>query len=606
MVGWVCVLLLILCRADVSTADTAPSPDAPASSATRLGASIGKLWQLFAPTSTSLARPPPPPPPEAATTAATAAAADAPPGGDAQQQLARKERRQQRRQRQEEKEQQQLLQLQGQQPPPPPPPPSKQNQKRPQQQQQQQQQESKQKQKLQQRQPAKKVPPPPPPPASSAARPAPPQRPVVTAASGPLVLVSPSNGTDVLTHPIAVIKCNNQTRCIQPKLQLRGSYDVYLCKHIGQGVRFFFLAKEGLLLHPNIRLVATPEAAAVVVYLPVSAPWHKSECNKPEFKEKTIILDEGDYPQLFEQPGPGEWLLYFKRSYVRRHDGAFKGYMGYLDNPAVLPMTYPVAEAYVRPQFNMMRGRDLDIVCTLRGSASDPTRLRVRQWVDEYAKARGVKKVVAGQVNHASRTVVDTSYLGQMFRAKLIVTSNPSDWEGDFRLMEAYASGALIVVDRMYVPRPYPLLEGKHVVYYDNSNKTDLFEKLDVYRTQMEKARRIAVAGYLHAMKHHRAANLMDFVFRTLETKRAALKLLRAKAGDATAAAVKLPSDMSKLLESLATRASATAQGHAHAYTETGYHVRQQALEIRRKTIEREKREKEKEKAGKGKGRAPV
>ena len=77
------------------------------------------------------------------------------------------------------------------------------------------------------------------------------------------MLVSPSNGTDVLTHPIAVIKCNNQTRCIQPKLQLRGSYDVYLCKHIGQGVRFFFLAKEGLLLHPNIRLVATPEAAAV-------------------------------------------------------------------------------------------------------------------------------------------------------------------------------------------------------------------------------------------------------------------------------------------------------------------------------------------------------
>ena len=30
---------------------------------------------------------------------------------------------------------------------------------------------------------------------------------------------------------------------------------------------------------------------------------------------------------------------------------------------------------------------------------------QVRQWVEEYAKARGVKKFVAGQVNHASRTV---------------------------------------------------------------------------------------------------------------------------------------------------------------------------------------------------------
>ena len=32
--------------------------------------------------------------------------------------------------------------------------------------------------------------------------------------------------------------------------------------------------------------------------------------------------------------------------------------------------------------------------------------------------------------------------------------------------MEAIASGALIFVDRMFVPRPYPLIEGVHVIYY--------------------------------------------------------------------------------------------------------------------------------------------
>jgi hypothetical protein len=36
----------------------------------------------------------------------------------------------------------------------------------------------------------------------------------------------------------------------------------------------------------------------------------------------------------------------------------------------------------------------------------------------------------------------------------------------DFRLMEAIASGALILVDRMFVPRWDPLIEGKHIVYY--------------------------------------------------------------------------------------------------------------------------------------------
>ena len=48
--------------------------------------------------------------------------------------------------------------------------------------------------------------------------------------------------------------------------------------------------------------------------------------------------------------------------------------------------------------------------------------------------------------------------------------------------MEAIASGALIFVDDMYVPRPHQLIHGQHIVYYNNSNKADLFNKLDKYR----------------------------------------------------------------------------------------------------------------------------
>jgi hypothetical protein len=50
--------------------------------------------------------------------------------------------------------------------------------------------------------------------------------------------------------------------------------------------------------------------------------------------------------------------------------------MGYIQDPNVLPMTYTIAEAYVKTAFNMMRDRDLEIVCTLRGSKYDPVRLR--------------------------------------------------------------------------------------------------------------------------------------------------------------------------------------------------------------------------------------
>jgi hypothetical protein len=74
--------------------------------------------------------------------------------------------------------------------------------------------------------------------------------------------------------------------------------------------------------------------------------------------------------------------------------------------------------------------RDVELVCTLRENVRDPTRSRVKSWVNEYAQTRGLANFQAKEVNHASRTTVDKSYFNQMFRARIIVTANPSGWEG--------------------------------------------------------------------------------------------------------------------------------------------------------------------------------
>lgn len=129
---------------------------------------------------------------------------------------------------------------------------------------------------------------------------------------------SPFNGTDITSHPLALLRCSNQTLCVQPQLQLRKSYKVYYCKHASSsGVRFYFLIREALLLHPNIHFVDDPLSADVIVYLPGSAAWDKTECSVPALKTKTIVLDESDDSNLFE-PRPTDvtvpWLLYFKRS----------------------------------------------------------------------------------------------------------------------------------------------------------------------------------------------------------------------------------------------------------------------------------------------------
>jgi hypothetical protein len=122
-------------------------------------------------------------------------------------------------------------------------------------------------------------------------------------------------------------------------------------------------------------------------------------------------------------------------------------------------------------------------------------------------------------VNGAKRTTVSKSYFQQMSNAKIVVTVNPANWEGDFRLWESMCSGALVFVDPLYVPHPYPLVGGEHVVFFDNNNQTDLFAKLDYYRAHPLQARRIAEYGYLFAMKYHRTVNMMDYILRSAHLK---------------------------------------------------------------------------------------
>ena len=65
---------------------------------------------------------------------------------------------------------------------------------------------------------------------------------------------------------------------------------------------------------------------------------------------------------------------------------------------------------------------------------------------------------------------------------------------------------------------------GIHAVFYDNNNQTDLVSKLDYYRENTEEAGKIAVNGYLHAMKYHRTVNIIDYVLRSAHLKASLIK----------------------------------------------------------------------------------
>jgi hypothetical protein len=235
-------------------------------------------------------------------------------------------------------------------------------------------------------------------------------RPVIPKLSHPQY--SPRPGTDISEqHQIDLLRCPNQSSCIVPELQLRIQLRVYFCKHpVHGGVRFYYLAREGFLLHPNVVMVDESEimTADYIIYLPASAPWHKSECNSTLYAKKMIVLDEfdGPTPLYAPKPTPQEmvatygprmiwYFMYFKRSFVIRQDGIFIRYPHFTKYD-IFPLTYPVAEAYIQLKFNHIR--EIDILCTLRGSKHMTTRQRAQDWVAEYAKLRDVPNALTSQV----------------------------------------------------------------------------------------------------------------------------------------------------------------------------------------------------------------
>ncbi|CAM9142446.1 unnamed protein product, partial [Phaeothamnion confervicola] len=106
-------------------------------------------------------------------------------------------------------------------------------------------------------------------------------------------------------------------------------------------------------------------------------------------------------------------------------------------------------------------------------------------------------------------------YLGTLRASKIVCTANPSFWEGDHRTGEALASGAMVMVDHMWSPRPYPLIDNWHVVYFDPANKVDFMEKLHYFHTHPEEARVIAARGAFHVQRYMNAVTTMDYVLTT-------------------------------------------------------------------------------------------
>ena len=293
---------------------------------------------------------------------------------------------------------------------------------------------------------------------------------------------------------------------------------------------------EGLRAHASVCIVDDAASADWVLYIPSNhAVSAAAEIERSVARDavaaldprRVAIIDLHDTPARVSPLLPA---LYFKRSFVARHNGSARvGAAAASSSPLrkdaarlprgsrFLPITFSVLDRYVtaRPLLRHAE-RPFTVANLLRPHSAghyDESRARVLRWTTSALLDWGLgDESMLGQVTHALRTTTCPTYFSVLRRARIVVTGNPSNWEGDHRTWEALASGALVFVDRTETPVHPPLIDGVHVVVYDAHDETAFRAQLRFYLDRPDRAEAIGKRGAEFVLRHHRAVDRAEYM----------------------------------------------------------------------------------------------
>ena len=320
-------------------------------------------------------------------------------------------------------------------------------------------------------------------------------------------------------------------------------YRIYfpLFDHIESRSNEVRLTHEGLSAHPQVILVDDPDSAEYIIFcqnhIVDHCPFHT--LFRPimdRYKHKTILLDYNDGPHHVYHRDDFTWKLYFKRSLV---DRASKKPVDFGGLP-VLPTAYCVSDEMVEPPEGYDGNRSIAVSCLFEDNIQDNTYFRkVRGSLLRCAKKLQTHYEFPMQVGVVSepgptgRSRIDKHYKNCLYDSKIILHANPDDWEDDSRTWEALCSGALVFIDRMCQPIENPLVEGKHVIFYDldEAGLKELEEKILYYLNHDEERERIGSQGREFVLTHHRSINRVNHIIEALESDNADIEELEQLVG---------------------------------------------------------------------------
>lgn len=265
------------------------------------------------------------------------------------------------------------------------------------------------------------------------------------------------------------------------------------------------LLRQGLENHPDVTMVDNPEEAD---YIFLNELAYK---NQHFPKNKTVFIDYNDSQQM--NMNIKNCLCYFKRSCAGVQNR--KKYKLNLPNK-VFPTTYCIMDQFIIKE---TFPRDIDLGCTF--SESNMKKNTNRKQACEIVKNIDCTKHIGliSPDGTQGRSNYNKDYFTSLKKMKIIVTCQPDRWDGDSRTWEAFASGALVAVDKIYGLPEYPFEDRKHCIIYDTTPEgyNYLAQSIKYYLNHPKERIEVAKSGYNHAMTYHRSVNRVDYMLRIIK-----------------------------------------------------------------------------------------
>jgi len=259
---------------------------------------------------------------------------------------------------------------------------------------------------------------------------------------------------------------------------------------------------NGLLINPKIRLTENKDLCDYIFMN--FRDFKKAQHYKPEYKKKLIVIDYRDNNNIFDI----QCFKYFKRSVVNKNSLTFIKY-----NREIIPITYCLKNEVLEFKNIHDYDRYIDISIFFETNSKesvDTYRNLITNFIKKNFSNYNTHIGICGSKGKIGRNSIQKDYYEKMFHSKIIVTCNPAQWEGDYRTWEALSSGAMVMVDKMITPVTNPLIDEKHVIFYDINNLIELKKKILFYLKNQDLIKKIAKEGNNYALAFHKTSDRID------------------------------------------------------------------------------------------------